>query len=66
MSEIEQLERSIENLSPEDLARFRTWFLEFDAQRWDRQIEGASKAGKLDALIEESMTDYKTGKSKEL
>jgi len=66
MSEIEQLERSVENLSPEDLARFRAWFLEFDAQRWDRQIEADSKTGKLDSLIEESMTDYETGKSKEL
>ena len=66
MSEIEQLERSVENLSPEDLARFRAWFLEFDAKRWDRQIEADSNTGKLDVLIEESMTDYQTGKSKEL
>ena len=66
MTQIEQLERSVENLSPEDLARFRAWFLQFDAQRWDRQIETDSKTGKLDALIEESKTDYETGKSKEL
>ncbi|MCC5644658.1 hypothetical protein LC607_17270 [Nostoc sp. CHAB 5824] len=26
-------------LSPEDLAAFRTWFTEFDAAAWDKQIE---------------------------
>ena len=66
MSEVEQLENRIANLSADDLARFRSWFLEFDAQRWDRQIEADSNAGKLDRLVEESLADYKSGSSKEL
>ena len=32
MSEIEQLEQGIEKLSPRDLAKFRAWFVEFDAR----------------------------------
>jgi hypothetical protein len=66
MSEIEQLEQKIESLSPEDLAKFRTWFLEFDARLWDAQIEADAKAGKLDGLINEALADYKAGKAREL
>ena len=57
MSEVEQLESRVANLSPEDLAQFRTWFVEFDAQNWDRQIERDSKAGKLDKLVQESLAE---------
>ena len=35
MSEVEQIENRIKNLSPEELAEFRAWFAEFDAQAWD-------------------------------
>lgn len=66
MSEIDQLERKIESLSPEDLARFRSWFLEFDARLWDAQIEADAKAGKLDRLINEALADYHAGKAREL
>lgn len=66
MTEVEQLERGIENLTPEQLAKFRAWFLEFDARVWDQQIEADAKAGKLDGLIAEALADYKTGKAREL
>jgi len=66
MSEIEQLEQRIEKLSPEDLAIFRAWFLEFDARAWDAQIEADAKAGKLDGLINEALADYRAGKAREL
>ncbi len=66
MSKVEQLEQGIENLSPQDLAKFRAWFIEFDARVWDVQIEGDAKAGKLDGLITEALADYKAGKAREL
>jgi len=66
MSEVEQLEQRIEKLSPEDLAIFRAWFLEFDARLWDAQIEADAKAGKLDGLINEALADYRAGKAREL
>ena len=55
MSEIEQLEKTVANLSPKDLAQFRAWFLEFDARAWDEQIESDLKAGKLDTLDRKSV-----------
>lgn len=66
MSEVEQLEQRIENLSPRDLAQFRAWFLEFDGRVWDEQIEADAKAGKLDGLVAEALADYKAGKAREL
>ncbi len=66
MSEIEQLEKRIENLTPQQLAKFRAWFLEFDARVWDEQIEADAEAGKLDGLIAEALADYKAGKAREL
>jgi len=66
MSEVEQIENRIKNLSPEELAKFRAWFAEFDAQAWDRQIEADSKAGKLDRLIEKSLAEHEAGKTRPL
>jgi hypothetical protein len=66
MSEVEQLERQIENLTPQQLATFRAWFLEFDGRVWDEQIEADAKAGKLDGLIAEALADYKAGKARDL
>jgi hypothetical protein len=66
MSEIEQLEQRIQSLSPEELARFRAWFLEFDAKIWDKQIEADVKDGKLDKLIDEGVADFKAGNATEL
>ncbi len=66
MSEVEQLAQRIENLSPQDLAKFRAWFVELDGRLWDAQIEADAKAGKLDGLINEALADYKAGKAREL
>ena len=66
MSEVEQIESRVKSLSPEELAKFRAWFEEFDGQAWDRQIEADSAAGKLDRLIEESMAEHPAGKSRPL
>ncbi len=66
MSEVEQIENRIKNLSPEDLAKLPAWFAEFDAQSWDSQIEADSTAGKLDRFIEESLAEHKAGNSRPL
>ena len=66
MSELEELENRIRNLPPEDLARFRAWFVEFDHVLWDRQIQTDAKNGKLDPLVNEALADYKTGKARKI
>jgi hypothetical protein len=66
MSKIEELEQKVQALSPEELARFREWFLEFDWAAWDRQLERDVRAGKLDALAEKALRDHAAGKTKPL
>ena len=66
MSKVESIEQEIKALTPTELAAFRKWFLEFDAQVWDRQIEGDVRKGKLDKLAEEALAGHRAGKSKEL
>jgi len=65
MTELEQLERKIESLSPEELARFREWFMEFDWERWDSKIEQDLSAGRLDRLISEATAEFEAGKAEE-
>ena len=66
MTRIEKLEREIQKLNPEELAGLREWFRKYDAEAWDRQIEEDVRAGRLDALAEESLADYKAGRTKEI
>jgi hypothetical protein len=66
MSKIETIERQVQELSAEDLAQFRNWFAEFDAEAWDRQIAADVKAGKLDALAARALEQHAAGKSTKL
>ena len=63
---IHEIEQAITELSPDELARFREWFEEFDAQMWDEQSENDAKAGKLDKLADKAKSDFRAGKAKEL
>ena len=65
MTELEQIEKSVKDLSEEDLTKFRSWFLDFDWQVWDVKIERDLDAGKLDRLIAEARADYEAGKARE-
>ena len=66
MSKVKDLEQQVKALSPEELAQFREWFVEFDWAVWDRELERDVRAGKLDALAEKAIQDYKAGKTKPL
>ena len=63
MGNVESIERQIEALSPEELARLRAWFLEFDWAAWDRQLEADIQAGKLDRLAQEALRARADGKT---
>ena len=66
MSKIQNIEWEIQKLTPSELANFRKWFHEFDADNWDRQIEEDARAGKLDALADAAIKAFKSGECKEL
>jgi hypothetical protein len=64
MSKLEELEKRIRNLSPDELAKLRAWFVEFDHLMWDRQIEIDAKAGKFAPLVNEALADCEAGKAR--
>jgi hypothetical protein len=66
MTKVDELEREIEKLSPQELAELRDWLLERDWEMWDRQIESDAASGKLAKLFRKSLEDHQAGKSKEL
>ena len=63
MSKIEQIEQAVQALSPDELAQFRVWFLEYDWAAWDRQLERDVQAGRLDDLAEKALRDHAAGKT---
>ena len=66
MDKIEKIGREIKGLSPSELETFRQWFRDFDAEAWDRQIEEDLKAGKLDAIADQALKDFASGKAREM
>jgi hypothetical protein len=63
---VEDLEKAVSKLPPDDLARFRAWFEEFEATRFDRKIERDATSGRLDRLAEQALADYRQGRAREL
>jgi hypothetical protein len=61
MSTLQEVEEAVRRFSTEDLAAFRTWFEEFDAEAWDRQLAQDVEAGRLDALAEEALRELQGG-----
>jgi len=63
---VREIEHAIDELPSEQFRELREWFAERDMQKWDRQIEADSVAGRLDSLIERAMNDYDAGNAKDL
>jgi len=66
MSQVEMLEQTVKQLSPGERAAFRSWFIEFDAAEWGRQIEMDSETGKLDRLVQSAVEEHKAGKTRRI
>lgn len=66
MSTVAEIEKAVERLADTDLAVFRAWFAEFDADTWDRQFEADVAAGRLDALADEAIADLRAGRCTDL
>lgn len=66
MQKLTELEKTVSKLSDEDYAEFRKWFLEYENERWDEQIEKDIAENKLANLASEALQDYKKGKFKSL
>ena len=60
------IEKAVAKLAPDELARFRAWFAEFDAARFDAKIERDAKSGKLDRLAGDALRELREGGAREL
>jgi hypothetical protein len=66
MSSVEEIEKAVAELLPDELARFRAWFEAFDAARFDEKIDRDARSGKLDELAEQALADFRAGRAREL
>jgi hypothetical protein len=66
MSTVHEIEQAVRRLAPQDLAAFRAWFADFDADVWDKQWEDDVAAGRLDRLAEEALRDLREGRCTDL
>ncbi|MEP7030816.1 MAG: hypothetical protein ABI830_07770 [Pseudolabrys sp.] len=63
---IDDLEKAVSSLAPDQLAKFRDWFEAFDAARFDNKTERDAKAGKLDRLAEQALAHFREGRARDL
>jgi hypothetical protein len=56
MSKLDEIKSEIENLSNEEFVEIACWLTETEKEweRWDKEIETDSQAGKLDFLVREA------------
>ena len=66
MTRLEQIEKEVESLAPDELAAFRAWFAEYDWQKWDRELDQDVAEGKLDRFADEALAEYERGETTKL
>ena len=63
---VKEIENAITRLPHNELVELSTWFEDFEAQVWDKQIETDAKAGRFDSLIDQAKAEYDAGRSRPL
>jgi hypothetical protein len=66
MTQVQRIEEEVASLPKVELAKFRSWFENFDAKAWDKQIEKDIDSGKLDDMANKAIADFKAGNYKEI
>lgn len=66
MTNIEQIERSIETLPDDKFDTLAEWFDALRSRRWEGKFDADVEAGRLDALAEEALADFRAGRTRPL
>ena len=66
MSKVDELKKEIERLPKEEFTQLVRWLSEKNWERWDKEIEADSAAGKLDFLMREALGEKGKGTLKDL
>ena len=62
VSRVEEIERAIQELSPDEFARVAQRVYAIEQERWDAELDRDASAGKLDFLIAEVREERKQGR----
>jgi hypothetical protein len=66
MTKVEDIEKAIKSLAPDDHVRLRDWFEEHDAKLFDQKLKRDANAGKLDKLIAKALENADAGLCEDL
>jgi len=66
MTRVAQISGAVRRLPKRDLAKFRKWFVEYDAAAWDQQIAQDVADGRLDRLAREALKELRAGRTTDL
>jgi hypothetical protein len=66
MTTVAEISGAVRRLPKRDLAKFRKWFVEYDAAAWDWQFERDAANGRLDKLAREALKDLRAGRTTNL
>ena len=66
MLALQEIEKEISILPPQEFSNLRKWFYSKDLEKWDEQIEMDSSTGKLDFLIDEAFAEKSSSQLKNL
>ncbi|MFO0930639.1 MAG: hypothetical protein U0736_27015 [Gemmataceae bacterium] len=66
MTTVAEILDAIAQLPPEQVAQIRAWLVEQDEAAWDARIERDVSAGRLDALADKALAEYRAGRTQRL
>lgn len=66
MSNVQELEMAVSQLSTNELLQFSEWFEEFVDDQWDKKIEADILAGRLDAVGKRADDEFLAGRASPL
>ena len=66
MSNVQQLEMAVSQLTANELMQFSEWLEEFVADQWDKKIEADIMSGRLDAVGKRADDEFLAGRASPL
>lgn len=59
---VTELEESVQKLSHDEFIEFKRWFSDYEAAKWDEELERDAVNGKLDRMAASARADYLAGR----
>lgn len=64
MKRTQWLAEKVRELGEEDFSEFRRWFLAYDTELWEEQVERSAKSRAVDPLIVEALAEYEASRKR--